>query len=121
MTREVRFQRTSAALLGLFVTALAGSASASSPTALNTPAGPTAAPTSSLAQDALRYVQSGSKGSKIRNVPDPAIRAERHQRNCVVGRAMPVRRSTPAQPVAAQHFPIGTAADAANDCHIGLS
>jgi len=72
MTREVRFQRTSAALLGLFVTALAGSASASSPTALNTPAGPTAAPTSSLAQDALRYVQSGSKGSKIRNVPDPA-------------------------------------------------
>jgi SH3-like domain-containing protein len=68
MTREVRFQRTSAALLGLFVTALASSASANSTSASSTPAEPTPA----AAQDALRYVQSASKGAKVRNVPDPA-------------------------------------------------
>lgn len=69
MTREVRFQRTSAALLGLFVTGLAGAAFANT-------AEPTLTPTkvaaSTLAQDALRYVQAAPKGAKVRNLPDPA-------------------------------------------------
>lgn len=64
MTLEVRFRRTSAALLGLCVAVCAGTAP------LAHAAEPTA--TAATAQDALRYVQSAAKGAKVRNVPDPA-------------------------------------------------
>lgn len=66
MTWEVRFQRTSAALLGLCVAVCTGNA-------LAAPAAqPTANTATATAQDALRYVQAAAKGAKVRNVPDPA-------------------------------------------------